>query len=436
MSNYEISDKKYRIVMLVLVLIQAFLLFWCLAANGVAYANDTPTYEVPARSLLSDGILLDTHGNPILSRTPGYIWFLALVWKLIGYNELAIVIIQIFMVLAMTIMISYLVKEISHKNILGCIASLFYICDAAVYGYCRCILTDTMFPFLLVLSLLMFYKYLNNKKILYFTLSVFFLNYAMLVRPQIMYYNMIIALVSIILFIIKKLRWKECLIYLLIFTIAYGGWSLRNLNVNGEAMFSSIRDISYYRFYAPEIYSIKESVSTDEAQEVFSKKLMEKYPNYDELTLIEQVHAEKDIGKSYIDNHIVEYLIMNIKGLFSEMVAPGLIYISLWNLPHKIYLVVVFSVAGILLLSYCIYALGFLKNIKRWTFWDWLILLTVMYLMASTAVLGNSRYRMAFYPLSLIGTFTCWKKLGGLDKKTENLDYEKIHQDNEVRPLD
>lgn len=59
---------------------------------------------------------------------------------------------------------------------------------------------------------------------------------------------------------------------------------------------------------------------------------------------------------------------------------------------------------------YGVYAVGFLKNLPALSGLDWLIFLSNVYLMASTAVVGYSRFRMAFYAPCLIGAFLCWRK--------------------------
>lgn len=415
----QIVEINYKKILTVLLVIQSMFLVLFFAENGfqVIYQGDSISYVAPAKNFLETGKFLDENSNPILFRTPGYSLFLALVYLITNYSDTVVVVLQMLMVLGTSCLIFSLVADISRKKWMGCAAVFFYVCELTVYTNASCILTDTIFPFLLVLALWMLYKYYKKHNLGYFIGCVVFLNYALLVRPQIMYYNMILAIVLVLLAILKKIGWRECAIYCCIFVLIFGGWSFRNYCVFGEATYSSVRAESYYLWYAPETYSLEEGVSKEDADRVFDELMDEKYVNYEQLSKIEQVQAEKDIGLTYINEHISAYLLLNIKGLVTELVAPDMSTIYSWNLPVVLCWFINCCFGGLLLLSYLIYAVGFLRSFTKHTWFDWLILLTVMYLMASTAVLGYSRFRLAFYPLCLIGTFSCWKLRTKKEKK-------------------
>lgn len=73
-----------------------------------------------------------------------------------------------------------------------------------------------------------------------------------------------------------------------------------------------------------------------------------------------------------------------------ELIAPDMSEIYSWELPTLLYWMVFCAFTGCLLLSYLLYVVGFLRTFRMQTWLDWLILLTVMHLMASTAILGYS----------------------------------------------
>lgn len=157
------------------------------------------------------------------------------------------------------------------------------------------------------------------------------------------------------------------------------------------------------------VYEQEANVSNEEARAMMKVKLYEEFHNYEELPATEQYHATKSVSVKYITKHIPTFVGMLIKGLFTEMVAPNLTGIYGLPVPRLLQYLIVCAKAGLLLLSYLIYAVGFLRSLFYQKWLDWLILLSVMYLMASTAPLGYSRFRIVFYLLCLIGTFTCWK---------------------------
>lgn len=407
----EKGEANYKKIFAAIFLAQLFFLLLAYRAHGVVYQSDSGSYITPAKNLLAVGRLLDWEGNPILFRTPGYSAFLAVVYFLTGYSDAVVVWLQIVMVLAITWMIFSLASRIGGKKLYGCLACFFYATDLSVYTHVVCIMTDTIFPFLLTAAFFLFYQYQHNKKVACMVSSILLLNIAMLVRPQNMYYNMILAGTLVVLAFLRKVRWRECVFYCLVFALAYGGWSFRNYCAHGEPVFTSIQEKNYLDFYAPLTYALVEGKEFEDAQAFYREMLDEKYPNYEMLSPIERLHADKDVGggAEYVRSHFMAYLLVNLRGLGIEMVGPSRLEIYSWGLPVLLTKLICCAFAGGLLLSYLVYAAGFLKTLKKQTWLDWLILLTVMYLMASTAVLGYSRYRLAFYPLCVIGAFSCWK---------------------------
>ena len=397
--------KWFLVVIHVLQLIglSAFLII-----DGVGYDPDTAGYTVPAESFMEKGVMLDANEVPILSRTPGYPLMLAVIYSLTGKNDSAVAVIQIIMTILSALMLFYIVSRYTN-HCMGVLACLFYASDYVYYGSAVSILTDTPFSFFMVLAAYLLVRYLEKHRKIYLITCFFALNYALLVRPTIMYFNMILAIVLVVCTVLRKVSWKNTVAYLLIFTVFFGGWSMRNAAYFGRPIYTSIRDVSAYLYYAPLLYEQEEGVSREEAEAYFSDLLEKKYPQYETMNKLEQMDAYKDIGTSYIKKHVFGYIRLNLKGLVLEMIGPNAYNINRLAMPSWSKKLMTLFVVGMLSLSYVLYAVGFFVNVRRFTWMDWLILLTVGYLMASTAVLGYSRFRIAFYPLSLMGTFVCWR---------------------------
>lgn len=195
------------------------------------------------------------------------------------------------------------------------------------------------------------------------------------------------------------------------FCMIFVGWSYRNYVQFNEFNYAPLRERDYFLFYAPYVYEVKEDVSYEVALEHFEDVLHEKNPEIDSMETMEQVKIMSKIGKDYVKDNFGIFIYCNIRNLFVEMIGPNVSTIERFNFPSIITYIVELFVAGMLFLSYLIYAICFLRTLRKQTWFDWMILLIVMYLMASTAIVGYSRYRLAFYPLCLIGTFTCYKEI-------------------------
>lgn len=403
----EFLEKNSKIITISLITIQFIILVGLLIYAGPYHEGDTPSYIKPAMSFIETGRMLDGDA-PTLYRTPGYLLYLALMYWLTG-SDYGVVIPQIFMAIAISYMVYYLVSNISKKKSLGCIAVLFIILDVSIYQHTICILTDIMFSFLLVLSLFFLYKYTvsnSYKDILFCFLSI---NYALAVRPQILYLNIMINVALLILVLMKKVSVKVFLTYVVLFNIIFVDWSYRNYVNIGEFSYTPIRNKDYYKYYAPYTYMQENSASLSQANEYLRGELLAKYPNYESLDGMAQINAKADIGKAYVYSHMGSFIICNFKGLFYEMCLDNMDIIESIHMSQSAKLWIGRFFEGFLVLSYLIYAYGFLKNITKHDWLDWLILIVVMYLMASTAIVGQARYRLAFYPLSIIGTFTCYR---------------------------
>lgn len=398
-------DKKSKYILPVIFVVQILLLAYVYSQTGLFDAVDSDTYRDPAISFINCGLMNDGLG-PTLSRTPGYILFLSLIYSLTNNSDYVVVAIQCLMFISITYIIYYLVTKLSKHSILGCLASAFYICDIVNYQYAISIMTDIPFSFFLLLSFVFLFKYLDSKKykdILFCFLS---LNFTLSIRPQIMYFSILVNIALVVLLILKKINFKILLTYVMLFCLVFFGWSYRNYVRFDKFTYTPIRDRDYFMYYAPIVYGHVNDVSIDEARVYFDEILYEQYEDFDSYEIMQQVDAMAGIGKDYVSDNFTAFIICNFKGLFAEMVAPNQNTIAKFNISDSLKTIIGYICAGILLMSYIIYAIGFLSNITKHKWYDWLILVTVMYLMASTAIVGYSRYRIAFYALSLIGTFS------------------------------
>lgn len=401
-------EKNINRFMAVLVGLHIACIIGYLYFYGIDLGSDAMEYITIADNFISTGMFLDASGFPIVFRVPGFPFYLAVIYIITGHSNAAV----IFMNVLMDIMLLYFIYKVvaGHtRKAYGFLACMFWIMDFAIYRSISAVATDLPFAFMIVLAVFLLDCYLKKGKHRYLVIFFITLIIAMLFRPTIMYFNMILCVILLVCSIRKKLNWKLTVLYIALFAVTFGGWSLRNKYYYGEFVYTDIRDESVYIWYGPDIYEYLGEGTFEEGQEYLHSKLLEKYPDFYYMEKKEQVAAYKDIGSTYVNEHLDIFLIKNVEGLFLEMFGPN--YAKIIELPIPAILQKLFAlvVAGILFVLYLIYALGFFLNIKKWKWPDWAILLTSMYFMASTAVLGYSRYRMTFYPLCIIGAFLSWR---------------------------
>lgn len=401
-------ERHWKVFLAAVFAVQVLIIIINFSLYGILIDPDTISYVAPALNFLRSGRMLDEGGYPILSRTPGYPLLLALVYGCFGQNNLAVVILQKIMILANTWMIFSGVRRFTNRAV-GVLASWFYVMDFVIYSSSSSIMTDTSFSFFMTLSIYALLRYLKSQKTAWLILCYAAVNFALLVRPNIMYLSMILFFVLLFLSLFKKIPWKKTLPYLLLFLAAYGGWSLRNAACYGKPVYTPIRDDSTFLHYAPLLYVQENGGTKDAAIEIFTKELVQKYPDFDSLDRLSQTAARKDIGTSYIKAHVPGYIKKNLIGLFKEMFGPNAYYIEHLPIPGILRVVLLVVVSGMLAFCYLLYTVGFLTNLRKQTWLDWLLLFSTLYFMASTAVLGFSRFRVAFYPVCVVGALLCWR---------------------------
>lgn len=403
------AEERRKLLLLILLGVQGAGLAAAFFFFGVTIFPDSSSYMEPAQSFLSYGVMADADGLPTLYRTPGYLLFLAAVYGMGGGN-VAVVLLQMCMCLLIGVMIYSIVKGVSGNAALGLGGLLLWVLHIENYNYTLSILTEIPFAFFCALALFFAYRFWQRGKYLDVCACFLSLNYGLLIRPQLMYYCMAVAVALAAASLLKKVPWKITIPYVCLFLICFGGWCARNNYHFGEPQYTFIRHKDYFEYYAPSVYMEVEKVSLEESKGYFRKVLEETVPDYDRLFPVDQVHALSEIGKTYVKQHVGAFIMVNFKGLLQEMFAPGVSYINGFGLPRWLEWCCYGFFALLLAITYGIYALGFLKNFSCLTKLDWLIFLTNVYLMASTAVVGYSRFRMAFYAPCLIGAFLCWRK--------------------------
>lgn len=409
-------EKSVQHVKLKLGFIILFQLFVHIFVRSWHYfgTGDTDSYIQPALNFVSQGIFCNDDGSPILFRTPGYPLFLAIVYYLGGTNTV-ILGLQVLMCLLNSVMIYKIVSSISSER-WGILATVFYVLDFAQYILAAEIMSDILFSFLMVLSMFVFRIYMEKQKIWYLAILFVLMNYAMFVRPGVMYLLMMIGAGILIACILRKVNWKIGIIYMLVFAMFYGGWTLRNYHYYGEPVFTTVREETN-RYACEHLMMVQEGLTIDEASAVFSQKVEDRCATLDMCTVLDRCSVENEVAKEYFKENFGAYILTNIKGLFNELIGPSLKGIREIPIPSIFHYLIAGVVMCSLLILYGIYLSGFFKNIKKLKAYEWGLIIICLYFMASTAIFGYSRYRLSFYPFCIVGACIIWRERKTLCKE-------------------
>lgn len=409
----------------IILAIYALLLaaFTILNYDQLIVATDTESYVCVAENLLDGKGFADADGVADGFRTPGYPLFIAAV-LLCGGNVLAVVIVQLVLAVVCLYLIYAICKTCGLSEKASLVCTGLFLLDISLYVYSATAISDAFFYYILVISAFFLAKYLKSKKFYLFILFSAALNFALLTRPILMYYNGLVCLFILALCLFKKASFKHLIVALLLFAAVFGGWSMRNYVKNGVFEMSYVRNHNMTQFDGAMLRSELEGITMSEAREKFDCEFAELYSDeeLEDLSKSQVAKLRSEVGRTYIKEHTGDYLMQNVKGLFNEMFGTNRSFLS--ESINSSAVVRIIEIAYVLYLAavYAFYIFGWIFNFKKADVLDIFILTVSGYCAAASASLGYARFRVAFFGLILVGAFLLWKGRSPLSvfKKRDN----------------
>jgi len=396
------------------------LVFFVLVIRGNIFPNsDSLEYIATAKHLQSSAFFSRDGINAEYLRTPGYPLFLVVIYLFRGNNTSVVIMQLILMTIKVYIFYRILFMLYTPRK-LSIFGSLLLLCNIQSYAYSLSILTETLFSFLLLLSLFFLVKYVKEgKKTWTFLAFSLLLHYALFVRPVLVYFNMLVCLTLFIAFIIKKVQFKCFALFTLCFVLSFGGWSWRNYLHSGVFTFSTIQKNNMQMFYAPiitaKIKHIKDPYiggyiegATDYHNEMFLRE----YPDAQNGNLNEAQVAilRGKYGTKFIRSHLSEYIIANLTGFYqmffksfgttalsnATTLTTKKTFVKIIQLLYLVYLIII----------YVVYLIGLGIGFKKYDIIQISIFLLCGYLAVPGAIFGNPRFRDPFFPLLLLSAIS------------------------------
>lgn len=232
-------------VICIAFILRALLLFIAFQNPERSILPDTDSYIQPALALLENG---GQYTTASAIRTPIYPMFIALVYWLFGKHLAAIISVQI-LVSTLTVLLTYrLGLQFFPKNVavLGAFLAAISV-ELIVHSFY--IITETLFTFLLLASLLALTIYLKKEGISWLIISALLLAFTILCRPIVVFFP-IFYLLLILLFSKKSMRSRarEGIIYIVCTIAVLLPWVWRNNYFVGLPTISTISNLNllYY----------------------------------------------------------------------------------------------------------------------------------------------------------------------------------------------
>jgi len=411
----EKYNSKGIFVLCGIYLMVSFVLFGVLFGFNAVIGEDSGSYMMPAKNLLSKGFFSGDGVTPEYRRTPGYPLFLASVY-LFGGSNTTVVIIQILLMTLRIYLFHHILLILATPRRLALLGTAFVLIDVQSYGYSFSILTQPLFGLFTIFALFFLVKYLyqgkNNVFFLLFSLS---LNYALLIRPVLMYFNMLLCIALLIFTIFRKITVQCLAMFILSFILLFGGWSYRNYVHSSVFIFSTINNENMLLYYSPIITAHMKNMqfnprsnNIEGATDYHAEKFLEEYPEAKGDTLNEPQKSilHRRYGLDFIKNHFSAYLFLNLKGLMTMMFIPfqtGVLQRSSSLSGRFLIIRLVQSCLFVYLcLVYLVYIAGLIKNSKSRKAVHISIFLISGYFAAASAIFAAPVYRDQFFMLILL----------------------------------
>ncbi len=372
---------------------------------------DSYSYLNTAQHLKKDHFFTEDGTKPETFRTPGYplmIWAVSLVSE----SMLAISILQILLVTLALLLMYLVILRATRSRAAGCVACGAMLFDFLIYWHSQTILSEVPFMCFLVFALYFLSKYIyDGNRFIWLLLFALALNFALLIRPILSYFNLLFCLLLLGLAVLKKVSWRHALCFALVFGLVYFGWSYRNYLRTNAFIYSSVRDFNLLHWDAAHLLERVERIpkdqlyyGTDRMGQLFAEKMQGA-----DLSALSEPQLHKlfaKVGSAYIRAHFGEYIMQNIEGALQLLFYPAKELIGMVVKAPWLYKLLCLAYAGFLLLVHGAYVLGyavkFLWRRQRPSALDVYIFLLIAYQVAASASLGFSRFRIPFFPLELV----------------------------------
>jgi 4-amino-4-deoxy-L-arabinose transferase-like glycosyltransferase len=320
--------------------------------------QDTPTYEYPAQSLLSEGRFVEapdiqdffsrlygetpsTRLQPMFVRTPGFPFLIAAVYGLGGGNR-AFMFLQI-LISGVGVWFTYLLGKKLFSEGAGVIAAIAVAIDPLTTWVSQKILADTLFTVLLLGAVLLSIGLLRKPGWLLALGFGTVLALATLVKP-VSYYLPVPACV---------LLWaggvpKKLLIGLLApVLLLVGGWQARNLATVGTTEFCGIAGTQLLLFRAAFIVASEEHIDLQSAQE----KLVRALPPPSSMSSAELNRVYFRAAIPIIAAHPLSYSKDVVSAIFAIAISRGRSTFGLDAVPivilYRLYLVLIYLLLAV-----------------------------------------------------------------------------------------
>lgn len=365
-------------------------------------------------------------------RTPGYPLFVALMYLLSGCSPASVLIAQAVLSTA-TCLLTYKLGQTLMNDQVGLWAAGLMAVSAISITYAALLWSDTLYSFLLTLSILLLAKAYRTQSTLTIGAGGMCLGAATLVHPRSLYLAPLLALA--ILLGNAQGRWRATwfggggvsasLVFVLVFIASVSPWYYRNHQVFGKAHYTSAAEFNMLFYWAALLEVDRNGGNQWEIARRYEDEARQRLPAHCTPTAADLSRTYGELAVEKIQQHPLSYAQVHLEGA-TRVFLPGTLAIqnllagdqldssgvyafitigsstealwrSFWQSLRPNTIVAILLDAGLLAIVYISAALGVWA--KRREAWMYAALGIVVYLAMVVGPAGSPRFRLAFTPV-------------------------------------
>ena len=289
--------------------------------NGSSWTKgDSADYLTLSRDLDALVSKSNAHFSLSLLRTPVYPLYLAAARTITGSSFIGPLILQVLVGVGV-VYVTYRLGLNLYGRRVALLAAVILAIDPLSIVYSSVVLTEVLFTFFLVCSVLLLWRP-NANRWMRGLASGLLLGVATLTRPVSLYLSILMAIGYLIL---ERKRLRQAVAVVLSFLIGFGlitgGWIVRNDVMGGVATISTVEayNVLYYR--AEGALAEGQNLPLSKARSDVSNQLRAKLPPHPTPAQVDR--AEESLGRTIILNNPVGYAKEVLKGGGRLVLGPG-----------------------------------------------------------------------------------------------------------------
>lgn len=255
-------------------------------------------------------------------RTPGYPFFVAIVYSIFGSQPYTAIFIQIFLNLTSIVLLYKIGKELFSEKA-GFIAAVLFSLDLHHIIFIYYILTETIYTTVFLAALLFYIKAIKTSNLKFFILTGLIYGISTLIRPISQYYIGGIFLFTL-LWYFKE--WKNGVRFSLILMSAYffavAPWCLRNYSEYGHFALSNIKGYNLL-FWNASYYESKRLQQPIDTVNANFKTELQKMGWRSDANPFDKEKYDGELANKIIKAHFGDYLKTHLVGTVKIHLSVG-----------------------------------------------------------------------------------------------------------------